>query len=244
MSETGRFTNLAHIYNAGRPGYPPEVADAIFDGIADPSQLVIVDLGAGTGSSSRLLAERGARVFAVEPNASMRAKAESDANTTWIDAPAERTGLDAGSVDVVTAFQAFHWFEQPAVFEEMLRILRPTGRAAVVFYERNESDPFTLGYGELVRKYATDDTENRRANALDAFASFGGWQNVRRARVLSEQILDLSGMDDRVKSSSYLPRTGPESERLYAEVDVLFDRFAKDGKVRMQLQYLIVVGER
>lgn len=244
MSETGRFTHLAGIYNAGRPGYPSEVADAILDGQDDPAQLVVADLGAGTGTSARLLAERGAHVFAVEPNASMRAKAEASPRITWIDAGAERTGLAGGSVDLVTAFQAFHWFERPAVFDEMLRILRPSGRAAVVFYERDESDPFTLGYGEIVRKFATDETERRRANALEAFATYDGWGGVHRARVLSEQILDCAGMADRVKSSSYLPHTGPASDRLWEEVDALFASYARDGQVRMQLQYLIVLGKR
>ena len=243
QKETERFTNLAGIYNAGRPGYPPEVADAIFAGMIDPAQLVVADLGAGTGASARLLAERGARVIAVEPNKSMRAKAESVPNVSWIDAPAERTGLAAASVDIAVAFQAFHWFDQRAAFSEMLRILRPRGRAAVLFYERDESDPFTREYGDIVRTFATDATEQRRADSLEIFAAFEAWNSVRRTRVTSEQVLDAAGMDDRVKSTSYFPHAGPESLRLRESVNALFDRHARAGHVRMQLQYLIVTGD-
>jgi len=244
VSETGRFTILAGIYNAGRPAYPPEVADFILDGMGDPSKLTIADLGAGTGTSSRLLAERGATVYAIEPNAAMRAKAEAAPRVTWIDAPAEHTGLNVSSVDLVTALQAFHWFDRRAAFKEILRILRPNGRAAVVFYERDESDPFTMAYGDIIREYAVDDTERKRADSLEAFRTYEKWKNLRQSWFMNRQALDQAGMADRVKSTSYIPQSGPQSERLRAAVDALFARYAVDGRVNMCLQTLTVTGER
>ncbi|MGH7715784.1 MAG: class I SAM-dependent methyltransferase [Vulcanimicrobiaceae bacterium] len=244
MNEKERFTTLAGVYNAGRPGYPPEVGEIIFEGLGDPRRLVVADLGAGTGSSSLLLAAHGADIRAVEPNAAMRAKGQTHPRITWIAGSAEKTTLPDASVDVVTAFQAFHWFDPKVTFAEILRILKPGGRAAIVYYERDESDPFAGAYGNLVRKFATDDTEQRRARTRETFALFDEWRSVRQRSVPSEQVFDRAGMFDRVSSSSYLPHTGPESEKLNSEVEGLFDAFVDDGKARMGLQYLVTIGER
>lgn len=244
MSEKERFTALAGVYNAGRPGYPAEVGDIIFEGLGDPARLIVADLGAGTGTSSALLAEHGADVRAVEPNAAMRAKGSEHARVTWIDGSAEKTTLSNASIDVVAAFQAFHWFDPALTYPEIMRILKDGGRAALVYYERDESDPFAGAYGNLVRKFATDDTEQRRARTREAFALYDGWRSVRQESVPSEQVFDRAGIFDRVSSSSYLPHSGPESEALNREVETLFDAYARDGKVRMALQYLVTIGER
>ena len=244
MSETERFTTLAGVYNSGRPGYPPEVGEIIFEGLGDPRRLVVADLGAGTGTSASLLAAHGADIRAVEPNAAMRAKAGTLAGVTWIDGSAEKTTLAGASVDVVAAFQAFHWFDPAVTFQEIMRILKDGGRAALVYYERDESDPFAGAYGKLVRKFATDDTEQRRAKTRETFALYDGWRSVRQRSVPSEQIFDAAGIIDRVNSSSYLPHTGPEGEALIREAQELFETYARDGQARMALQYLVTIGER
>lgn len=243
QSETERFTGFAASYNAGRPGYPPQVVDCILEGLSDPSGLKVADLGAGTGLSSQLFAERGAMVFAIEPNASMRAKGASISGVTWRDGTGEKTGLEDSSVDVVTAFQAFHWFDHAASLVEMTRILRPGGRAAVLFYERDESDPFTHAYGDIVRRFATDETEERRARALQTFAQWPGWTHTQRHVIGGEHVLDEAGMAVRLESTSYLPHSGPEGDTVRAAIDELFRNNAKDGRVRLMLQTIIVVAE-
>ena len=112
MSFTERFADRATDYVAGRPSYPAAALDALFDGLGDPGDVLAADLGAGTGISSRLLAEYGAQVLAVEPNAAMREAAEPHPRVEWIAGTAEWTGLGEASIDLVTAFQAFHWFDR------------------------------------------------------------------------------------------------------------------------------------
>lgn len=135
---TDRFTGRASDYVAGRPSYPEESLDALFDGLGDPAALTVVDLGAGTGIAARLLAARGVRVIAVEPNAAMREHAVPAANASWKAGTAEQTGLARASVDLAAAFQAFHWFDHEVALREMTRIVRPGGRAAVVYNERDD----------------------------------------------------------------------------------------------------------
>jgi SAM-dependent methyltransferase len=243
MSFTERFSDRADAYVAGRPSYPDATVDTLFAGLGDPHDLAVVDLGAGTGISSRLLAARGARVFAVEPNAPMRAAAEPHPGVTWVDGTAEHTGLDEASADLVTAFQAFHWFDHDAALREMVRVLRPGGRAALVYNERDERDPFTAGYGELVRRYQTDETERRRADGRTAFAAYPAWHAAHTVEISNGQRLDRAGLHARARSTSYLPQEGPAFAALSSALDALFGEYAVDGAVTMTLRTIVSIGD-
>src|SRR5262245_40522733 len=73
---TRRFGNRADDYAKARPSYPPEIFDFLADEFGMTTGQTAADLGSGTGISSAQLLDRGLRVFAVEPNAPMRAAAE------------------------------------------------------------------------------------------------------------------------------------------------------------------------
>ncbi len=239
MSFTERFTERATAYATGRPSYPPEAVDVLFAGLGDPAALTVADLGAGTGISSRAIAERGPRVLAIEPNAAMRANAAPDERIEWVDGTAEATTLPDASVDVVAAFQAWHWVEHPAGVAEARRILRPHGRLAAIYNERDERDPFTAAWGAIVRKYATEATEQRRADALTAFAEIAP-ERTQRFEYGNTQRVDRAGVHKRVASTSYLPHAGPASEAKDREFDALFDAYAHDGFVTIHLVTLVV----
>lgn len=239
MSFTDRFTTRADAYVAGRPSYPPEAIDAIFAGFGDPSSLALADLGAGTGISSRLLADRGAHVFAIEPNAAMREAAQENANVEWIDGTAEHTTLPDASVDIIAAFQAWHWVDHPVAIDEARRIARPGGKLAVVYNERDENDPFTAGYGDIVRRHATEHTENRRANALAHALGFDPSRTTRRDFRNTHE-LDRKGVHKRAESTSYLPQSGDAAAALHADIDALLDRFSVTGSIAMHLATIVV----
>jgi ubiquinone/menaquinone biosynthesis C-methylase UbiE len=95
---------------------------------------LVVDLGAGTGLSTRPWAAYADRVIGVEPNPDMRQQAEehpgTPANVSYRDAFSHATGLDDDSADVVTCHQALHWMEPEPTYAEVGRILRPCGAFA------------------------------------------------------------------------------------------------------------------
>jgi ubiquinone/menaquinone biosynthesis C-methylase UbiE len=97
----------------------------------------VVDLAAGTGKLTRLLAERFDRVVAVEPDGRMRAllEVESYAGT------AERMPLPDASADAVFVGDAFHWFDAPAALAEIARVLRPRGGLVLLWNDWWETDP-------------------------------------------------------------------------------------------------------
>jgi SAM-dependent methyltransferase len=229
---TERFGNRASAYASNRPGYPSEAVDAIFAGLGEPAALTVADIGAGTGISSRLFAARGATVMAVEPNAKMRGAASDDERVFWQDGTAEQTGLADGSVDIAVACQAFHWFANDAAMAEFRRISRV--RAAMLQYERDERDPFTKAYGEIVRAYATDDTETLRFDALGVFERFPD-ARVTRTQAYSRQKLDEGGVLGRAASSSYSPTDGPTGDRFRAELRDLFAKFQSEGFVEIAM---------
>jgi SAM-dependent methyltransferase len=239
MSFTERFGDLASAYVAARPSYPPESVDVLIEGLGDSASLAVADLGAGTGISSRGIAARGPLVYAIEPNAKMRDAADADTRVTWVDGTAEATNLPAGSVDVVAAFQAWHWVDHPAGVAEARRILRPNGRLAAIYNERDERDPFTAAYGAVVMKYATDATEQRRADALAAFASIDP-ARTKRFEYKNVHTLDRTGVHQRADSSSYLPKNNDAAVRMHDELDGLVDAFENDGVVKMHLVTLVV----
>ncbi|MDP9112042.1 MAG: class I SAM-dependent methyltransferase [Candidatus Eremiobacteraeota bacterium] len=233
-----RFSARAAAYSKFRPTYPTEAIDFVLEGLAIPVRAA--DLGAGTGISSRMLAERDVAVIAVEPNDAMRAEAPQHPLVVWAKGSAEDTGLAAQSVDLVTAFQAFHWFDASHAFAEMQRVSRR--RAALVQYERDESSDFTRAYGDTVRLYATDATEARRLQALSEFRSFPG-ARVLEEHCASSQALNMDELLGRAASASYLPQTGGAGHALRARLRDLFGEYQRDGCVELQMTIFVLTAD-
>jgi len=135
------FDRTAEEYERTRPDYP----DAILDAIPLGPAATVVDVGAGTGKLTRVLAGRYERVIAVEPLDGMRAVLERAVPiVTALKGTAEELPLPDGSADGVFAAQAFHWFRKDVALPEIARILRAGGVFAVVWNGPDERRPSPL----------------------------------------------------------------------------------------------------
>jgi SAM-dependent methyltransferase len=125
-------------FDSNRPAPPPVLLDILcLEARVDRPRLV-VDLGSGTGLSTRPWADRAEQVIGVEASPEMRAQAEaatSAENVRFVQAYAQATGLPDGEADLVTCSQALHWMEPEPTFAEAARLLRPGGVFAAYDYD-------------------------------------------------------------------------------------------------------------
>lgn len=140
----GDFTGLAADYSRHRPGYCPSVLSALLGLLQRPAaQLDVVDVGAGTGIWTRMVAARGVRsAVAVEPNDDMRAHGVADsagapgAAIAWVKGDGARSGLPPRCCDWLTMASSFHWIDFDAGTRECHRLLRPGGRFTALWNPR------------------------------------------------------------------------------------------------------------
>ncbi|NEU72055.1 class I SAM-dependent methyltransferase [Hassallia byssoidea VB512170] len=229
-----RFSDRAADYVNYRPSYPAAAIDIILEGLAPPTQLLAADIGAGTGISSRLLGKRGVSVIAVEPNAAMREAAEPSPQVEFRDGTAEVTNLADASIDLVTCFQAFHWFNPEPTLQEFHRILKPSGRLAVVWNNRAQEDAFTGECNQLIRAASNSERVDERMKFVDPLLVSPHFVNLREYTFVHRQELDLTGLIGRSMSYSYVPREGLMQQQLVVSLQDLYQRFAnEDGFVYM-----------
>lgn len=126
------FSGVAEGYARFRPGYPA----ALFAWLAEraPGRRLAWDCATGSGQAALGLAEHFARVVATDASAEQVASARPHPRVELRVAPAERSGLDDRSAELVTVAQALHWFDVPAFFAEARRVLRPGGLLAAWCY--------------------------------------------------------------------------------------------------------------
>ena len=237
LSPTTRFDDRAELYAKFRPSYPPEAIGCVLEGLGDNAELVAADIGAGTGIVSRLLADRGVSVRAIEPNAQMRRVAEQHERVQWAEGTAEATGLEDQSVDLIISGQAWHWFEPSATCKEMARIAKPNGRLVLLWYDDLPGNEPSLEYRRIVEPgaketfgiHAVEQWEPTLAPPLDD-------KRCERFEFVYAYRLDLAGLIGRARSASYVPHEGPDADRLVREMTEMHAQFAEpDGFVTMGL---------
>jgi len=238
MNPTGRFTGLADVYARCRPTYPAAVIDLIVARCGLGLGSLLVDVGCGTGISSRLFAERGVPVVGIEPNEDMRRRAAAQPSPpgapppTYREGCAEATGLSPGVADAVLSAQAFHWFEADAALREFHRVLRPGGWVALLWNERDEADPFTAAYGAVIRAVpGAAALEGSRARAGEPLLTHALFRDGERLTFANEQVLDEQGLLDRAFSASYAPRETAAAGALTAGLRDVFKRYQSGGRV-------------
>jgi len=223
---TQRFSDRAQAYAAYRPSYPQEAIDAVLAGLGDPSGLTVADIGAGTGISSRLFADRGANVVAVEPNAAMRAAAQPHPRVQWRSGTADHTGLAGASVDVAVVCQAFHWFDAPRALAEIHRVLVPGGALGLIWNERDE----TVAWVEELSRAMRWDVRQPYEVGTDFsdVVAAGPFEDVARVEFKHVQTLTREGLYQRVLTTSYISlMSDKERDVLMRDVALVVERQAE-----------------
>jgi SAM-dependent methyltransferase len=247
MDATSRFSDRVDDYVKYRPGYPAGVLALLRKECGLTPLSIIADIGSGTGKLTELLLSNGNTVYAVEPNRPMRLAAErllsGVAGFRSVEGRAEATTLAGSAIDIVTAGQAFHWFEPDTAALEFRRILRENGHVALIWNEREESDsPFFAEYDGFLRAYSVDYTETRRRNVVgpDAFRRFfsGEYGHVE---LRNSQARDFDALLGGYLSASYaLTRVHPLFPEARLRLEELFLKYAVGGELDLPYRTRVI----
>ncbi len=220
------FEAGAAAYEAARPGYPDEALTVLRDLVGIGVGTAVVDLAAGTGKLTRRLVELGASVTAVEPVAAMRTQLASVLpEVVAMDGTAEEIPVADGSADVVTVAQAFHWFDAPVALSEIARVLRPGGRLALLWNERDEATPWVAEMSRLIRWHERTVSRYQHVSWPTIVAASGRFGPLEERALTWDQSMTRDLLADRVRSISYIAAMPiPQREKLVAEVTHLARR--------------------
>jgi SAM-dependent methyltransferase len=128
-------TGFAETYDRNRPRPPFVLLETLCGYARAERPALVVDLGCGTGLSTRAWSGLAERAVGVEPNAAMLAVAVPAPGVEYRQAFAQDTGLEDGCADIVTCSQSLHWMDPEPTFAEAARILRPGGVFAAYDYD-------------------------------------------------------------------------------------------------------------
>lgn len=126
------FSQHAADYQRFRPRYPAELFEYL--SALSPAHELVWDCATGNGQAASMLAAHFDAVYASDASAEQIAHAIVTPAVDYHVATAEHSGLPAQAVDLITVFQAFHWFDEAAFFAEAKRVAKPGAPLAVVGY--------------------------------------------------------------------------------------------------------------
>lgn len=144
------FSAIAAQYKKGRFGYPAALFHFLSE--ACPGRDLAWDCATGSGQAAQDLTEHFNRVVATDISAALLALAVRHPKITYREAPADHSGIEGETVDLITVAQALHWFDLPRFWQETERVLKPGGILAFwgyVWPEVNDAvDGILLGLKE------------------------------------------------------------------------------------------------
>jgi len=175
------FGAYAGTYDAVRPEWPAGTVTWMLGSPAVGAVGRVVDLGAGTGKGTRAIASLGHEVLAVEPSEGMRdalvaslasLPSEVAGLITSTAGGAEEIPVETGSVDAVTVFQAWHWFDAEPAATECARVLRPGGWLSVAWHHRSEDVPWSRELSDIVQRHENQPDDQEAPPVGPEFAAF------------------------------------------------------------------------
>jgi len=199
------FPLVPEAYERGRPMYPFAAVRRLVRELRIRPERRVLDLAAGTGKLTRLLAQSGADVVAVEPVDAMRKRlVETVPRVRALAGTAEAIPLEDDSVHAVTVGQAFHWFDGDAALAEIHRVLRPGRRLGLIWNVKDESVDWVRRLAEIIEPYRGSAPKVASGDWKDAFERTELFGPIERARFSFVHETDVETAVARVTSISFI----------------------------------------
>jgi SAM-dependent methyltransferase len=217
------FGGEATAYDRHRPRYPDDLVDELLSSGAR----VVLDVGAGTGIASQQLAERGADVLAVEPDARMAALARLKGIPVELDT-FERWEPAGRSFDLVVFAASFHWVDPAVALPKIRTVLRPGGRLALMWNRLSPTKPTRAEFAAIYADYMDDYITRPHHDPADLRATLAahGYAVEQHTYPRSLQYSRDQWLDYAFTHSNHLILTAAQAAELRER---LADRIGPDG---------------
>jgi SAM-dependent methyltransferase len=234
------FQRAAGRYARGRPEAPPAALNALVETLGISERSTVLELGAGTGKLSRLLAPRAGLYLSLEPVPAMREEfRKALPNLPLLAGVSEHLPFRTGRVDAIVAAQAFHWFDIPRAMAEMHRALRPGGSVGLLWNVRDESVDWVHQETLVMDRYDDRSPQYHRGVWREAWDRTPGFERLQKQSFSFVQRMDRATALDRFTSISFIASL---DETRYAEAEsalrgILDTHPQTAGRAEIELPY-------
>jgi SAM-dependent methyltransferase len=219
------YTRAVEHYRRGRPSYPDDALGYLVEELGIGEGRDVLELGAGTGKFTELIALSGAAITAIEPVAAMREALERNCPTvTTLNGTAEAIPLGDAAVDVAVAAQSFHWFDGERALPELHRVCREGGMLGLIWNVRDASTDWSEQLTAIFDRLSGDGPRYRDGLWREAFERTELFGPLHHRVAYHVHHVTREGFMDRVLSVSYVASASEdERERVIAEVNEMLD---------------------
>lgn len=249
MNTNDRFNGKGNNYSKYRPSYPKEYIHYLIKESNLNKDSLVFDVGAGTGILTEILAKRGLRVMAVEPNLDMaifiKDLTKKYSNLKFINSIAEDINYNKKDVDLITVAQAFHWFDVTKFKKQCKKILKDSGKVALLWNIRDENHEIIKESFDICKRLCKNfqGFSGGIGDNIDNIKSFFKDEKYSYAEFENNLEYSLEMFIGRNISASYAPNEGDENYEIFIrELTNLFNKYKKGEKVIIKNKVKSYIG--
>ena len=200
----------------------------------------VLDIGCGTGRAAEALAERGSRVWGIEPEPEMAALARTRVSTVKV-APAERLPFKDGWFERALMWLVVHLVDRPRAFGEAFRVLRPDGRFAIGTFHPLHFERYWLR-AFFPSLEAIDRARFPSPEELDSELVAAGFERVEQHRLTQTASVSRETAIERVRSRFISPLQLLDEAELETGVARMESELLKQNEY--SLEWLVAIAYR
>ncbi|MCE5323681.1 class I SAM-dependent methyltransferase [bacterium] len=139
MGKRNPWDEVAQVYEENRPSYPEQLIDDLIDKAQLTTDDRLLEIGAGTGKATTLLAKRGFQIHCIEPGMNLAGILTQKCSCypkVSIDIASFEEWIPAGDMkfDLIFSAQAFNWLEPDIRYRKCRQLLKNGGYLALFWY--------------------------------------------------------------------------------------------------------------